>query len=158
MNLDKRWYASNQAFAILLLVFLGLFVAHLLSDPSYSRELYDGFSLGFFPIGSVVLMMFFAGVMLIDTHRNERAAEGEMFSLGVLSACLLVGIGGYIYVWLLPIVGYLILTPVFLLVQCAILGMPLRWPVLVATLSMTVVFYVIFWLLGYPLPSGILPF
>lgn len=158
MNLDKRWYSSNQAFAVLLLVCLGLFLAHMLSDPSYSRELYDGFSLGFFPIGSVVLMMVFAVVMLFDGHRNEQASEGDLFSIGILSAVLVVGIGGFVYVWLLPVVGYLLLTPVFLIVQSMILGMPLRRPVLVAALAMTVVIYVIFRLLGYPLPSGLLPF
>jgi len=149
---------TNRFLGLCLILGLGVLYVWLIQDPNFDRKLYDGFSLGFFPTLSVALMAVFAAVLLFDSHSGEEAANGPLISGGIIASVCVVGVGGFVYAYLLPVVGYLILTPIYMSGLAFLLGMPLRLPTIVGVLATTLVIFTIFWTLGYPLPMGILDF
>ncbi len=154
----RNWLRSNQALGVFLFLAFGGFFIYLEGTPLVHKRLYDGFSLGFFPMGGVMLMVIFAVVMIFDGHRKEVAAANPFFRWSTLGGCLLVAAGGYLYLELTKAIGFLIVSPIFLVINAYILGMKLEKGTIIAAVTATVVIYVVFRPLGINLPSGILAF
>lgn len=149
---------TNRFFGLCLVLCLAALYVWLIQDPNFDRELYDGFSLGFFPTLSVAMMALFAAVLIFDGHSKEESTNGPLISAGIIASVCVVGLGGFVYAYLLPIVGYLILTPIYMSGLAFLLGMPFRLPTIIGVIATTLVIFAIFWTLGYPLPMGILDF
>lgn len=154
----RPWLRSNQALGVFLLLAFGAFFFYLKGTPSVHKRLYDGFSLGFFPMGGVMLMVIFAAVIIFDGHRKEVAAASPFFRLSTMGGCLLVAVGGYLYLELMRVIGFLIVSPIFLIINAYILGMRLDKGTIIAAVTAPVLIYVVFRPLGINLPSGLLAF
>jgi hypothetical protein len=154
----RTWLRSNQALGVFLFLGFGGFLFYLNGTPSVHKRLYDGFSLGFFPMGGVMLMVIFAAVLIFDGHRKEVAASSPFFRLSTLGGCLLVAGGGYLYLELTRAIGFLIVSPIFLILNAYILGMKLKKGTIIAAVTATVLIYIVFRPLGINLPSGLLSF
>lgn len=154
----RSWIGTNQAFGVILLVGLGVLYLVLNSDPGFHRRLYDGFSLSFMPITAIAVMAFFSVVMILDSQRNAPAKEGDIVSRATLVAIAAIGLGGFIYIFLLPTVGFLLLTPLYLGGLAILLGLNPSANLAFAVIAITIVVYTIFWTLGFPVPHGLISF
>ncbi len=151
------WFRTNQAIGLYLVVLTGALFAYIWFSPWSSRVMRDGFQLGFFPLLGAGTMLLCAAVMLADPLRDEipdPLRQGRI-SDAVLPVVMLMGIAAYFA--LMRGLGFLLVTPVFLLAYMLWLGLrPFRLAVVLALL-VPVGTYVLFTLLGVRLPNGILP-
>ena len=152
------WIRTNQGVGWILTACLGMYLVYLQFSPWVHEKLRDDFTLGFFPVTGVILMMICTLALIFDDHRKERIEELEhmrwkwfFFCLGVLIAC-----GAYFY--LIIEIGFLLMSPVFLFVFIFILGLRPWTSCLTSGLVMTILVYGLFRLIGIELPPGILPF
>jgi len=73
MNSSRNWLRSNQGVGFFLTVLLIALLAYLWLSPWVHRRLQDGFTLGFFPIFGVAMMILLTAIMTVDArHRRER--------------------------------------------------------------------------------------
>jgi len=157
-----KWLKSNQGVGVILTsVFLALLVyIHL--NPWAHRKLRDGFSLGFFPTVAIVLSIIFSLILIFDSRRKEVLPDLETLTFKSLLSAGLAVVVSWVYFAAMREIGFLIVTPFFLLFAMYALGaQSLRNTVLVAAF-MTVIVYGIFRAMGIALPpgilSGVLPF
>lgn len=153
----RAWIRTNQGVGVILTAALALFLLYLRQSSWVHERLRDGFTLGFFPVTGVVLMMLCAICLIVDRNRRERIEElSDMrwmwffFCLGVLIAC-------GIYFYLVLEIGYLLVTPVFLSIFIFLLGLRPWTSCLISGGVITVLVFGLFWLIGIELPPGILP-
>jgi len=130
-----KWLKCNQGVGVILTSFFTALLIYIYLNPWAHRKLRDGFSLGFFPAVAIVLSIIFSLILIFDSRRKEA---------------------------LMREIGFLIVTPFFLLLAMYVLGSKSwRNTVLVAAF-MTVIVYGIFRAMGIALPpgilSGVLPF
>ena len=157
MNSFREWLRTNQGVGVLLTILLAGFLTYLWLSPWTHRKLQDGFTLGFFPIFGVVVLMLLNMIMIIDGRRKDTESQMRMMDLKALFICLLILFGCWSYFELTDRMGFLIVSPVFLLIYVYCLGMRPWTHAFGAGIAMTVIVYAVFRLLGVELPPGILP-
>ena len=153
----QKWLVSNQALGIFLGAGFVLFFCGLYLTPSVHDKLYDGFSLGFFPLSAVALMVILSLCLVVDSHRHEKAAESGGIGLTSLAVCLCVGGGGFLSIVAIEIVGFLLVAPPLLILSAILLGMRLESGVVITAIVSTAIIYTLFRILGFTPPSGLLP-
>lgn len=156
MERPRRWLRSNQGVGFIFTLALIAFFIYLELRPWVHREVRDGFTLGFFPVLAVVLLLIFSLFLLVDGHRKETAEDLEAFALKPFLGGVLIVIATWLYFTLMRRVGFLIMTPIYLIFFIYFLGLRLWRTCVVSAIVMTVVVYGAFTTLGIKLPPGIL--
>lgn len=147
---------TNQGIGFILSLALIAFVIYLLLSPWVYRKLADGFYLGFFPILSIVLLLLLSLTLTFDSHRKEKPADLMTLSFKSFLFVLLILGGCGVYFMVMMKIGFLIITPIFILLTIYVLGLKSWWKCITGGVVITAVVYTIFSLLGLKLPSGIL--
>jgi putative tricarboxylic transport membrane protein len=156
MERPREWLRSNQGVGFVFTLVLIAFLIYLELRPWVHREVRDGFTLGFFPLLAVVLLLVFSLMLMVDGHRKETAEDLEAFALKpFLGGVVIVG-ATWLYFAVMRTVGFLIMTPFYLLFFIYFLGLRLWLTCAVSAVVMTVVVYVAFTAIGIRLPPGIL--
>lgn len=153
---------SNQAIGVVLsLVFIALLI-YLFLSPWVFRKLSDGFYLGFFPVASVVLLLLLSLTLTFDRHRKETPDDLRTLTVKSFLGVLVLGGGCLVYFEVMRRIGFLVITPIFLLIPIYILGLRRWWRCIMWAVVLTAAVYIIFRVIGLKLPpgilSGILPF
>jgi hypothetical protein len=124
-----------------------------------------GYNLAFYPrlLGWFILAASLMILLYDFLRRDERADKGSQMIQILKDKAFLKRLAGSIllvtiYLSLISIVGYLILTPIFLFSFIIFLGDREKWIMaLMASILLTCSVYFFFWVLLYiPLPEGIL--
>ena len=123
-----------------------------------------GFNLAFYPrlLGWVIFII--SSIILLEqlSKRDEKDDTGTQAVQPFRNGALLKRMGGSVlliigYVSLISIVGYLLLTPIFLFAFIGFLGNKNWIMAIIVSILLTGVVYFLFWILLYiPLPEGIL--
>ncbi|MBT3435882.1 MAG: hypothetical protein HN435_18475 [Nitrospinaceae bacterium] len=107
------WIRTNRGVGTILTTCLGLYLLYLQLSPWVHEKLRDDFTLGFFPVTGVILMMMCTFALIFDGHHNERTEDLEhmrwrwfFFCVGVLIAC-------GVYFYLIIEIGFLLVSPFF---------------------------------------------
>jgi len=162
MHNFREQLKSNQAIGVILSLVLIAFLIQLFLSPWVYRKLADGFHLGFFPILSVVLLLLLSLILTFDSHRKEKPADLMTLTFKSFLSVVLILAGCWFYFMVMSKIGFLIITPIFLLLPIYALGLKSWWKCITGAVVMTAIVYAIFSLLGLKLPpgilSGILPF
>ena len=145
--------------------FFGLWVIWLSHQLGVSEGTELGYNLAFYPrlLGWFILVaslfIFLESFLKSDKSADKVSHHVRIFKNGsfvkrLAGSILLVTI----YLALLSIVGYLLLTPIFLFSFIIFLGDKEKWIIaLMVSILLTGVVYLLFWILLYiPLPEGIL--
>ncbi|MDI7258510.1 MAG: tripartite tricarboxylate transporter TctB family protein [Thermodesulfobacteriota bacterium] len=162
---------SNIIIGIILLALSAFYYYSTRELPPPTKT--ENLGSAFFPILLAIVLAFLSLMLIINTflfrsasdHEEEKAAidggerlEEDSFSAERISYKFLIGTMGMstLYIILLPIIGYLIVTPFFLFGLIRFLGME-RWLNNIAvSIGLTAVLYLLFArMLGVPLPGGI---
>ena len=151
-----EWLRSNQGVGFILTLILIAFLVYLELCPWVHREVRDGFTLGFFPVLAVVLLLIFSLILLVDGHRKETPGDLKTFTFKPFLGGVLIIIATWFYFAVMRKVGFLIITPVYLLFFIYILGLKSWRTCALSALIMTVVVYGAFTAIGIRLPPGIL--
>lgn len=154
----QAWIRTNQGIGVLLTACLGLYFLFLQLSPWVHERLRDGFTLGFFPVTGVVLMMIFTVTLIFDGNRRERIQELEDMKWKWFLFCVAVLLVCSVYFYLVLEIGFLLVSPVFLTFYIFMLRMRPWTSCASAGVVMTVLVYGLFRLIGIELPPGILPF
>lgn len=158
----SKWLRSNQGIGfIMTLMFTGLFI-YIQITPWAHRKLRDKFTLGFFPTLAVALLILFSLILIFDNRRREIPSRLEKLTVkGFLGAVLAVVVS-WGYFALMSDIGFLMITPFFLLLAMYALGLRPWRNIIIASLFLTAIVYAIFTLMGIELPpgklSGVIPF
>jgi hypothetical protein len=159
---EFKWLKCNQGVGFILTLILIAFLVYLELCPWVHREVRDGFTLGFFPVLAVVLLLVFSLILLVDTHRKETTGDLKTFTFKPFLGGVLIIIATWFYFAVMRKVGFLLVTPVYLLFFIYILGLKSWRTCAVSAAVMTVAVYGAFTAIGIKLPpgilSGILPF
>lgn len=156
MKRPHEWVRSNQGVGFVLTVVLIAFLIYLEFRPWVHREVRDGFTLGFFPVLAVILLLIFSLVLVVDPHRKESTGDLKAFALKpFLGGVVIVG-ATWLYFTLMRRIGFLIITPIYLLFFIYFLGLRLWFVCAVSAVVMTFVVYAAFTVIGIKLPPGIL--
>jgi hypothetical protein len=156
MKRPHEWVRSNQGVGFVLTVVLIAFLIYLEFRPWVHREVRDGFTLGFFPVLAVILLLIFSLVLVVDPHRKESTGDLNAFALKpFLGGVVIVG-ATWLYFTLMRRIGFLIITPIYLLFFIYFLGLRLWFVCAVSAVVMTFVVYAAFTVIGIKLPPGIL--
>jgi len=152
------WIKCNQGIGFILTVFFGALLIYLELSPWVHRKLRDGFTLGFFPVLAVVLCLFLSIILIFDQYRNETTSALKSITFISFISSFLAVIVCWLYFELMKKIGFLIISPIFLLFFIYALGLK-SWRKCIASAAiMTVIVYLIFSILGIELPQGIIPF
>ncbi len=139
-----------------------IWLSHQLGVPE-GTEL--GYNLAFYPrlLGWFILAASLIILLHAFLRRDERTDKGSQTIQIIKNGAFLKRLAGSIllvtiYLSLISIVGYLILTPIFLYSFIIFLGDREKWIMaLMASILLTGSVYFFFWILLYiPLPEGIL--
>ena len=158
MNSLRVWLRTNQGASVLLTFLFSCLFIYLWFSPWAHRKLQDNFTLGFFPIFGVVILIFLTTIMTIDTHRKNIMPKMQTMDLKALFFCLVILLGCWVYSTLSDWIGFLLVSPAFLMGYSYSLGLRPWKYVVGAGVATTVIVYSIFTLIEVELPSGILPF
>ncbi len=155
---------TDNALTLCFSVF-GIFVIWLSHQLGVPEDTELGYNLAFYPrlLGWFILAASLIILLLAVLTRDEKADKGsqaiQLFKNGAFlkrlaGSILLVTI----YLSLISIVGYLLLTPIFLFAFIILLDNREKWIMaLMASILLTGSVYFFFWVLLYiPLPEGIL--
>jgi len=149
-----RWLKCNQGVGVILTsLFTALFLYIELS-PWAHRKLRDGFSLGFFPAVAIVLSIIFSLILIFDSRRKEVLQDLETLNLKSFLGAVIAVVGSWLYFSLMREIGFLIVTPFFLLLAMYVLGLRPWRKTFVIAVPMTVIVYGIFRVMGIALPPG----
>jgi len=154
----RRWVVTNQGVGTLLTVILGAFLIHLLLTEWVHRDLRDGFKLGFFPVAGVIAMMLCTIALMFDSRRRQITDDLRDIEWKNWLYCFAALIGCYVYFALSELIGFLLVTPVFLFVLMYFLGVRPWTTALASGAIVTVIVYGLFRMLGIAMTQGILPF
>ena len=157
MRIDRAWLKSNQGIGLILtLFFVGMLVYLELSDWAHV-VLRDGFTLGFLPEVSTVLLIIFSVIMLFDGHRKAVLSKAKEIAFTSLAYTVTITAICYVYFYLMCIVGFLIVAPFFLTFSIHLLGIKSWKTSIISGLVISVAIYSVFRTLGITLPAGIVP-
>lgn len=156
MKSARERVRCNQGVGLILSLVLAAFLVYLELSPWVHRKVRDGFTLGFFPVLAVVLLLIFSVIMIFDAHRKETSGGLKSFTLKSFLGGVLIIIATWLYFAIMRKVGFLIITPIYLLFFIYILGLKSWRKCLVSGLVMTLIVYGAFTAIGVKLPPGIL--
>ena len=122
------------------------------------RDLRDGFKLGFFPVAGVIVMMLCTIALMFDSHRRVITDDLRDIEWRSWLYCFAALIGCYVYFELSQLIGFLLVSPVFLFVLMYFLGVRPWTTAAASSAIMTVIVYGLFRMLGIAMTQGILPF
>jgi len=154
----RRRIITNQGVGALLTAILGAFLIHLLLTEWVHRDLRDGFKLGFFPVTGVILMMLCTIALMFDSRRRHITDDLRDIDWKNWLYCFAALIGCYVYFELSQLIGFLLVSPVFLFVLMYFLGVRPWTTALASSAIITVIVYGLFRMLGIAMTQGILPF
>ncbi|MFC1887052.1 tripartite tricarboxylate transporter TctB family protein [Thermodesulfobacteriota bacterium] len=159
----RTWLRTNQAMGIILLVVFGIFLVYLLYSPWIHRKTLDAFTLGFFPIVSVVFLIICSAALVFDSHRREEVGELTHIGYKPIVTALLLSAVLYLYFMLMRVgLGFIATTLVFLFISAYVLGFRPWWKCVAWAVAIIALLYALFIFLGVSLPEGlvenILPF
>ncbi len=154
----QAWIRTNQGVGVILTACLGLYLLYLQFSPWVHERLRDGFTLGFFPVTGIVLMMVFTVTLILDGNRRERIEELENMRWRWFLFCVAILLVCSVYFYLILEIGFLLVSPVFLAVFIFMLRLRPWTSCVTAGAVMTILVYALFRLMGIELPPGILPF
>ncbi|MFQ5842016.1 MAG: tripartite tricarboxylate transporter TctB family protein [Thermodesulfobacteriota bacterium] len=157
-----KWLKCNQGVGVILTSLFAALLIYIQLSPWAHRKLRDGFTLGFFPAVAIVLSIIFSLILIFDSRRKEVPPGLETLTVKSVLATVLAVVVSWLYFMAMKRIGFLIVTPLYLLFAMYVLGsQSWRYSIVVAAL-MTVIVYGIFRIMGIELPpgmlSGILPF
>ncbi len=154
-NLRER-LKSNQAIGVILSLVVIAHLIHLFLSPWVYRKVFDGFYLGFFPIACGALLLLLSLILTFDSHRKEKPANLMTLTIKSFLTVILILGGCWVYFMVMREIGFLIITPIFLLLFMYTLGLKSWRKCIAGAVVTTAIVYVIFSLLGLKLPAGIL--
>ena len=147
---------TNRGIGIILTVVLVAFLIYLQLSPWTHKKVRDGFTLGFFPVLAVVLLIIFSVSLILDTRRKEIPKDLKDFTFKSFLGGILILIATGCYFAVMVEVGFLILTPCYLILFIYLLGLKSWRTCVVSALIMTLVVYGAFSAIGIRMPAGIL--
>jgi len=156
MKRPREWIRRNQGVGFILTLLLIAFLVYLELSPWVHRRMRDGFTLGFFPVLAVVLLLIFSLIMIFDAHRKETSGGLKTFTFKSFLGGVLIIIATWFYFAIMRKVGFLIITPVYLLFFIYTLGLKSWRKCAVSAVIMTLIVYGAFTAIGVKLPPGIL--
>ena len=156
MKDTRNWIKTNQGVGTIFLAVQIAFLIYLQLSPWVHREVRDGFTLGFFPVLAVVLMMIFSLILLFDKQRGEILKELETFTGKSFIGGILILIGTGCYFGIMEEIGFLIVTPCYLIIFIYLLGLKSWRTCVISSLIMTVTVYAAFSAIGVRIPAGVL--
>ena len=151
-----KWLKSNQGVGVILTSLFTALLIYIHLSPWAHRKLRDGFSLGFFPAVAIVLLIIFSLILIFDSRRKEVLQDLETLTLKFFLGAVIAVVGSWLYFSLMREIGFLIVTPFFLLLAMYVLGLRPWRKTLIIAVPMTVIVYGIFRTMGIALPPGIL--
>jgi hypothetical protein len=156
MKNAREWLRSNQGLGFILTLLLVAFLVHLELSPWVHREMRDGFTLGFFPVLGVVLLIIFSVIMIFDRQRKETPGGFKSFTFKSFLGGVIIIMATWSYFTVMRKVGFLIVTPIYLLFFIYALGLKSWRTCAISAAVMTVIVYGAFTGIGIKLPPGIL--
>lgn len=147
---------TNRGIGIIFTVVLIAFLIYLQLSPWVHKKVRDGFALGFFPVLAIVLLIIFSVLLILDTHRKEIPKDLKDFTLKSFLGGLVILIATGCYFAIMIEIGFLIITPFYLIIFIYLLGLKSWRTCVVSALIMTLVVYGAFSAIGIPMPAGIL--
>ena len=154
----QTWIRTNQGIGVILTSWLGLYLLYLQFSTWVHEELRDGFTLGFFPVTGVIMMIVCTVTLILDGNRREQIQELAEMKWKWFFFCFWVLVACGIYFYLILGVGFLLVSPVFLSFFIYMLRMRPWTSCAAAGVVMTVLVYGLFRVIGIELPPGIVPF
>jgi hypothetical protein len=151
-----KWLKSNQGVGVILTSLFTALLIYIYLSPWAHRKLRDGFSLGFFPAVAIVISIIFSLILIFDSRRKEVLQDLETLTLKFFLGAVIAVVGSWLYFSLMREIGFLIVTPFFLLLAMYVLGLRPWRKTLIIAVPMTVIVYGIFRVMGIALPPGIL--
>ena len=149
-----RWLKCNQGVGIILTSLFTALLIYIELSPWAHRKLRDGFSLGFFPAVAIALSIIFSLIIIFDGRRKEVLQDLETLTLKSFLGAVIAVVGSWLYFSLMREIGFLIVTPFFLLLAMYVLGLRPWRKTLIIAVPMTVIVYGIFRVMGIALPPG----
>ncbi len=149
-----KWLKCNQGVGVILTSLFTALLIYIHLSPWAHRKLRDGFTLGFFPAVAIVLSIIFSLILIFDSRRKEVLPDLETLTFKSLLSAVLAVVVSWVYFAAMREIGFLIVTPFFLLLAMYVLGLrPWRKTFIIAV-PMTVIVYGIFRVMGIALPPG----
>ncbi|MFV0491160.1 MAG: tripartite tricarboxylate transporter TctB family protein [Pseudorhodobacter sp.] len=145
---------NNRAVGVVLFTASTALFIYLWLMPWTHREMRDGFILGFFPLLGAIALMVCAAVMVFDPLRHEvpEDLETTRWSDVGLAAIMLIGIG--CYSMLMREWGFILVTPVFLILYMYWMGMRPLVLIVFYGIVLPIIIQILFGILGVSLPQG----
>lgn len=147
-----RRFKSNQSIGAIMTCLFSALLTYILLTPWAHRKLRDGFLLGFFPGLAVLLLIIFSLILIFDSRRAQIPDRLENLTFKYFLYTVLAIIFSLIYFKAMTGIGFLIATPLFLLISMYALGIKSLQSLLTVSFLMSVVVYVIFRIMGIQLP------
>ena len=152
----RNWVKTNKGIGILFTIVLVAFLIYLQLSPWVHKKVRDGFELGFFPVLAIVLLLIFSGFLIFDTHRKEIPKDLKDFTFKSYLGGMIILIATGCYFAVMIEIGFLIITPCYLILFIYLLGLKSWRTGAVSALIMTLVVYGAFSAIGIRIPAGIL--
>lgn len=146
----------NQKIAVILAILAGVYLLLSFNLPKYSNAIIDA---DVVPKGLGLLLMFFAVLLYFD-KKQEAEAEKLKRTITKENVLLLVAVLIFIliYIFLLEIIGFLIMTALFIFGCSLFLGYRKHVTNAMVSVIFSLVIYGLFnYLLKINLPAGIIP-
>ncbi|GLB61663.1 tripartite tricarboxylate transporter TctB family protein [Cytobacillus sp. NCCP-133] len=147
----------NQKIAVILAAIAGVYLIISYSLPKYPNAIIDA---DVVPKGLGFLLLFFAVLLFFD-KKEETKAEKQKRHLSKSNLLVLLAVLAFIliYISLLEILGFLIMTSVFIFGCSLFLGYKKHLSNGIVSVVFSLVIYGLFnYLLRINLPAGIIPF
>ena len=148
----NKWFKTNQGVGVIMAVLFSALLIYIQTSPWSHRKLRDGFSLGFFPSLAVGLLIVLSLILIFDSRRKQISDRLENLTFRYFLSTLLAVIFCFLYFKAMLAIGFVITTPVFLLLSIYALGIKSRRTLLTASFLITVIVYAIFYVMGIKLP------
>ena len=156
MRNGRNWIKTNQGIGFIFTLALIALLICLELSPWVYEEVRDGFTLGFFPVLIVIVLLIFSLFLILDKHRKEIPKDLQTFAFKPFLFGILILITTQFYFGLMRKLGFLIVTPCYLVIFIYILGIKSWRFCITSALLMTTIVYGVFYSIGFKLPSGIL--
>jgi putative tricarboxylic transport membrane protein len=147
----------NQKIAVILASLAGVYLILSYSLPKYQNAIIDA---DVVPKGLGFLLLFFA-VLLFFNRKEETEAEKQKRTMSKSNFLILLAVLAFIliYISLLEILGFLIMTTLFIFSCSLFLGYKKHFANGIVSVVFSVAIYGLFnYLLRINLPAGIIPF
>ncbi|RSD25919.1 tripartite tricarboxylate transporter TctB family protein [Mesobacillus subterraneus] len=146
----------NQKLAVVLAVLAGVYLFLSFNLPKYQNAIIDA---DMVPKGLGVLLLFFAVLLYFD-KKEETEAEKKKRTMTRGNVLILLAVLAFIliYIFLLEMVGFLIMTALFIFGCSLFLGYRKHVSNAIVSIVFSLVIYGLFnYLLKINLPAGIIP-